>query len=180
MGRAVCGTRWLTHPNLKTAADWSFKRDTHNCNTHSWTTWRQPRVQRHFLEVVRLLFCSLDMSMPGGGATVLGCLASTPSLTHCTMLRETTCTSKLRRNLAWTRHSSACGSRDAGMGHVLRVRGARRLRSEQLLTGSVLPVRPPTQTTVVVLCARRRLRGIWEQRSTLSGADSKSARGWLS
>ena len=54
----------------------------------------------------------------------------------------TTCTSMLRRSLAWTRHTS-CDSRDAGTGHVtqdtsLRVGSAKRYRSEQLLTRSGL------------------------------------------
>ena len=50
------------------------------------------------------------------------------------------------------------GTRDAGAS--FRVRCALRLRSEQLFTRSALFVRIPKQdTTAVVRCARRRLRG---------------------
>ena len=46
------------------------------------------------------------------------------------------------------------------------------------LTRRALVVRLPTRDmTVAVFCARRPPRGDWEQRWTLSGTGSKSARG---
>ena len=100
---------------------------------------------QHHLRKFVRLFCSLAMSMP---EVVLQFLDVSRAPPHCKVLRDNVYMGAPKER--GVDHYSACDSRD-GLGHVTQ------------------------DTTVVVLCARRPLRGSWEQKWTLSGTGSKSA-----
>ena len=138
------------------------------------TTCRQPRVQHHLWKWSGF-FCSLAMSMPGGW-----CYNSWISREHTLAAKcsATTCTSMLRRSLAWTRHT-ACDSRDAGTGHVTRDTKPSSWQCETISKGTTShkerTPRASTETrddgcgtvcTVTTTC-------VWEHGWTMRGTDRK-------
>ena len=145
------------HPNLNTATDVLFQRPAElqqfSQDDVTATTNATP-----LLEVVRL-FCSLAMLMLG---LVPQLLDVSRAHTQCKVLRDNV---YIERPKELGLDSTLLAppemlARNTRRRTSLRVRCPRRLRSEQHLTRSVIAVRPPTQdTTVVVLGARRRLRG---------------------
>ena len=121
MGRAPYGrstvdstTTNATHPNLNTAADLLFQRDTRNFNNTPKTTCRQPQAPDRFWKWLRL-FCSF--AIVDAWDVLLQILDVSQAHPHCKEIRDNVCLEALKDNLVCIRHS-ACDSGDAGVGHV--------------------------------------------------------------